>query len=129
MNESNNKGTPSFELPRPVEADSLEAEKPAPETSQKPVGPTTSQTPPVDPSQYAQTVAPDDPQSNQPSQPVVDDDLDANDLDVIEKQWVEKAKKIIKETAEDPKEQKRELSNFSAEYLKKRYGKDIKVDQ
>lgn len=51
----------------------------------------------------------------------------AEDTDLIEKEWVERAKQIVEHTREDPYEQQRALSQMKADYLKKRYNKDIKV--
>ena len=53
----------------------------------------------------------------------------ADDIDVIEKEWVQKAKKIVDETREDPRKQKDMLSEFKADYMKKRYNKDIKIEK
>lgn len=55
--------------------------------------------------------------------------LTADDDDLIEKEWVEKAKKIIEQTRENPKHQSKEISLFRADYMKKRYNKVIKVDE
>jgi hypothetical protein len=52
----------------------------------------------------------------------------ADDVDLIETEWVSKAKKIVNETRDDPREQKREVSALKADYMKKRYGKDIKLN-
>lgn len=51
----------------------------------------------------------------------------ANDVDVIEKEWVDKAKEIVDITADDPYKQNHNVSLLKADYMKKRYGKDIKV--
>jgi hypothetical protein len=51
----------------------------------------------------------------------------ASDEEVIEKEWVDKAKKIITQTKNDPYQQEKEVSKLQADYLKKRYGKDIKI--
>lgn len=51
----------------------------------------------------------------------------AGDEDVIEKEWVDKAKVIVANTKNDPYAQGREISKLQADYLKKRYGKEIKV--
>ncbi len=51
----------------------------------------------------------------------------ADDADLIEKEWVAKAKQIVKKTKEDPYNQNKELNVFKADYMKKRYGKDIKL--
>ena len=51
----------------------------------------------------------------------------AEDIDLIEKAWVEKAKAIVNSTHGDPYAQNKELNKVKAEYIKKRYDKDIKV--
>jgi hypothetical protein len=53
--------------------------------------------------------------------------ISASDEDVIEKEWVEKAKKIVAQTKDDPYAQEKEVSKLQADYLKKRYGREIKV--
>lgn len=64
------------------------------------------------------------PQSNLTNAPV-----SADDVDLIEKEWVTKAKQIVSATKNDPYTQNREISKFKADYLKKRYKKDIKVEK
>jgi hypothetical protein len=54
--------------------------------------------------------------------------LKAAELDLIEKQWVEKAKKIINHTHDDPYKQKNEMTKFKADYIKKRFNKTIPID-
>src|SRR5688572_4414625 len=49
--------------------------------------------------------------------------LIADDVDVIEKEWVDKAKKIVSSTKEDPHVQEKEVSKLQADYLMKRYNK------
>lgn len=51
----------------------------------------------------------------------------ASDDDVIEKEWVDKAKKVIAETKDDPYKQEQEVHKLQADYLKKRYGKEVKI--
>ena len=51
----------------------------------------------------------------------------ADDADVIEKEWVEKAKDIVAKTKTDPHLQSVELTSFKHDYMKKRYGKEIKL--
>lgn len=67
--------------------------------------------------------------------PAVDDSqsLPADDLpavaaddDLIEKEWVDKAKQIINSTREDPARREKEVSRLQADYLKKRYGKELR---
>lgn len=78
--------------------------------------------------------------SNQPLSPVVDNSQAnnvgtsqsmpsiADDSDLIEKEWVIKAKQIVAATKSDPYRQNIEMSKMKADYLKKRYNKDIKVE-
>jgi hypothetical protein len=51
----------------------------------------------------------------------------ASDNDLIEKEWVDKAKKIVQQTRDNPYEQEKEVSKLQADYIKKRYGKDVKL--
>jgi hypothetical protein len=50
----------------------------------------------------------------------------ADDVDVIEKEWVEKAKSIVTKTRHDPHAQSIELTHMKHDYMKKRYGREIK---
>jgi len=58
-----------------------------------------------------------------------DSPLSAEDLDLIEKAWVEKAKSIVKNTHGDPHAQNELMSKMKADYMKKRYNRDIKVSE
>lgn len=49
----------------------------------------------------------------------------AADEDLIEKEWVDKAKKIIAETQDDPYKREQAVSQLQRDYLRKRYGKEI----
>lgn len=95
--------------------------QPAPQQQQQPV-----QAPPilqqVDPATQSQAVF--DPASAQGSGPVI-----ADDNDVIEKEWVNKAKEVVNNTRDNPHEQEKQVSRLQADYLKKRYNKDVKVPQ
>lgn len=51
----------------------------------------------------------------------------ADDNDLIEKEWVTKAKQIVEKTKHDPHLETKEISLFRADYLKKRYNKELKV--
>ena len=53
----------------------------------------------------------------------------ADDADLIEKEWVHKAKEIIKQTQTDPHVQSRELNIFKADYMQKRYNKVLKLSE
>ncbi len=65
-----------------------------------------------------------------PTTPQSTDDATSNptiaaDDDLIEKEWVDKAKKIIAETRDDPYRREQEVSKLQADYLRKRYGKEL----
>lgn len=51
----------------------------------------------------------------------------ADDVDVIEKEWVDKAKKIVDSTKSDPHEQEKQVGKLQADYMLKRYNKQIKT--
>lgn len=53
----------------------------------------------------------------------------ADDNDLIEKEWVMKAKAIVERTRHDPYQQNKEVEKMKADYLKKRYNKDIKITE
>ncbi len=50
----------------------------------------------------------------------------AEDSDLIEREWVDKAKEIIEKTRSNPYQQQEELALMKAEYLKKRYDREIR---
>lgn len=51
----------------------------------------------------------------------------AKDTDLIEKEWVEKTKRIVEQTKDNPYLQNLEIGKFKLEYMQKRHGKEIKV--
>jgi len=53
----------------------------------------------------------------------------AEDIDLIEKAWVQKAKQIVESTLGDPYVQNKQLNKMKVEYIKKRYDKDIKYSE
>ncbi len=55
--------------------------------------------------------------SSSSSNPVV-----ADDVDVIEKVWVQKAKSIVSQTKADPHQQEEEVSKLQTDYQLKRFG-------
>lgn len=69
------------------------------------------------------------PAAQTPAKPVTDNTNPpvAADEDLIEKEWVEKAKKVVLETKHDPYLQGQEVSKLQADYLKKRYGKTVSL--
>lgn len=54
-----------------------------------------------------------------------DNPITAADDDLIEKEWVDKAKKIIEQTKDDPYKRELEIGNLQRDYIKKRYGREI----
>jgi len=64
-----------------------------------------------------------------PTTPVITSDNNgpavAGDEDVIEKEWVDKAKKIIDETKDDPYTRTTRINALQKDYLQKRYNKDL----
>ena len=69
---------------------------------------------------------PADPAPEQPAA-MINTPADAADGDVIEKEWVVKAKQIVAATRQDPYKQVQEINRLKADYMKKRYNKDIKL--
>ncbi len=49
----------------------------------------------------------------------------AADVDVIEKEWVDKAEAIIAKTAGDPHAEEEAIEDLTIDYMKKRYDKDV----
>lgn len=75
----------------------------------------------------------------QPLPPVADDTtasavaddtpLVAGDEDLIEKEWVDRAKQIIEQTKDDPYRREQEVNKLQADYLRKRYGRELGTPQ
>ena len=114
----------------PEQAVSLEpVEAPAPQETKKPSeGANQNQGQPV------QTVPATTPvTTDEPAKTTVKTDDSAgspaiaDDIDVIEKEWVDKAKNIVEKNKQDPHKQNKEVSVLKADYMKKRYGKEIKL--
>lgn len=55
--------------------------------------------------------------------------LAADDSDLIEKEWVNKAKQIVERTRDDPYRQSEQLTGVKVDYMQKRYGKTIKLSK
>jgi len=72
-----------------------------------------------------------------PTTVLMSDDSDSQDLsavsapalaadeDLIEKEWVDRAKKIIADTRTDPFQQENAVSQLQKDYQKKRYGREL----
>jgi hypothetical protein len=56
---------------------------------------------------------------------VTDAPLTAANDDVIEKEWVDKAKQIITGTKDDPYKRGQQVGELQRDYMKKRYGKEV----
>jgi len=125
----------SLELPHPVDAtgSSVDAsggaeqgqsheQQVAPSSSAAPTSPVTPAVAPTDPSQIAASLG----TAATVPLPSTQAGLKAEDIDLIEKEWVLKAKAIVAQTHGDPYTQNKEINKIRAEYIKKRYNKDIK---
>lgn len=55
-----------------------------------------------------------------------DSPMIAEDVDVIEKEWVDKAEAEVRRTADDPHAQEEAIETLQVEYMRKRYGKEIR---
>lgn len=74
-------------------------------------------------------VIPQPPAVDEPASQAIAPDapLVANDDDLIEKEWVDKAKRIVIDTKDDPYRREAEVGKLQVEYLRKRYGKELGV--
>lgn len=79
------------------------------------------------PATHAQQFAQDDVvrQATSAAQSVVPVAMDDGDL--IEKEWVTKAKQLVDNNRDDPYKQSEEMTLFRADYMQKRYNKIIKA--
>lgn len=59
------------------------------------------------------------------TQPVTNSPTVANDDDLIEKEWVDKAKRVLAETRDDPYRREQEVTRLQEDYLMKRYGRKL----
>ncbi len=53
--------------------------------------------------------------------------LNASDVDVIEKEWVNLVQNIVNSTQDSPYTQQKEISKVKAQYMQKRYGKTVRL--
>lgn len=129
----NNSTIPSFELPKNAEQDpgsihGAEKDQVKPELG-KEVLPRPMQSMPMMSPQATQDTASVSVSATATSSVASSDDghLIADDNDVIEKEWVDRAKKIIAATTNDPYVESQELSKLKASYMKKRFNKDLLI--
>lgn len=115
-------GPISPETPLPQQVEKAPAGQ---ETAPRPSGDTANQNAGAPVMPVPQPIAKDQPAQTVPTT-TDDTPAVADDVDVIEKEWVEKAKSVVDETREDPHQQKEEIDNVKTGYLKKRYNKEVK---
>ncbi len=125
--------SPNFEVAPPQDSGERLKEK-AMEQRGPQETPASSAPPVPTPDPHAMPLPPD-PDDNQASQapaakptPLATAHLPAEDSDLIEKEWVTRAKHIVAETKNDPYIQNTEMSKVKADYIQKRFNKTIKVD-
>lgn len=137
MNPNSGEGAPQqqFEVPTPQEntpqsgevSQDRALEAAAPDDSR--AGKHQPQLPPI----VATPVltAPDDSQvtPDDTATSVTDTHHSASHGDVIERQWVDKAKAIVAQTKDDPHVQNSQMSQVKAEYIQKRFNKTIPTDK
>lgn len=136
MDHESNMHQPSLELPaprpeqsRPAHGTERQPEQKSGQRSEKPHVESLGSPPPVVPV----LPVPDDTQVADDSStasvaPIVDGTpAIADDADLIEQEWVDKAKEIVARTKDDPYQQNKEINRVKADYLKKRYNKDLKI--
>lgn len=127
-------GAPDLErLPKPINPEQMPPTNvestPRLEKTPRPQGDSANQNagmpplPPVATAPVAQS-----PPVSAPVTPVTDDNpLVAEDSDLIEKEWVKKAKVVVEQTKEDPYVQNKQLNGVRVDYIKKRYNKEVKL--
>jgi hypothetical protein len=72
---------------------------------------------------FPTTVVTDDSSTDDNTSPVLVPMI-ASDDDLIEKEWVDRAKKIVSENRDDPYKQEEAVSELQKDYKKKRYGRE-----
>lgn len=77
--------------------------------------------PPALPVQPPSSQIPPSPVKSKPVFPPIEEEKE-----IIEKEWVKKAEKIIEEEKEKPYEEEEKQENLQVEYLEKRFGKKLK---
>lgn len=134
MNDANNH---NYELPKPAKGVEIytpvsmdkdaQTEKQTNTQEQTSV----SDNPPVvNPVPTVQTSIPTQPLVVQPPTNTISSvSMTAQDLDVMEKEWVDKAKQVVSATRDNPRQQNIELAKVKADYLQKRFQKTLKVDE
>ena len=126
-----NKETYGAELPEPIHEGATEVQSAATPELQ-PVQAAVPAAVPTVPAQPIPAATPMQPPVTTPATPTPSTStaqLVADDTDLIEKEWVEKAKAIVAQTAHDPNLQTKEVNKIKVDYMQKRYNKQLKVDE
>jgi hypothetical protein len=111
----------SDQLPKPFQSEKQLSQPEAKPVTDHPLGPQFGQS---GNGQQAQIMS-----VTQPVLPTADDATQgsaADDVDVIEKEWVEKAKSILNHYSDDPLKEANELHKLKATYMLKRFNKVLK---
>jgi hypothetical protein len=121
--------------PKPVQPESNPAQQSAEVANKPEVMPAPAETAPSAPVDPAPVTSPVVPLPAMPpatvdptvttTQPVADTPAIADDVDVIEKEWVDKAQDVIEKTKDDPYQEEEQIEALQRDYLKKRYGKEV----
>ncbi|HEX7368518.1 MAG TPA: hypothetical protein VF261_02580 [Candidatus Saccharimonadales bacterium] len=127
---------PEFHLPEPLPPSSAGAERPltperGPEAMTMPAArPEAAGSRPAAPG-FALPVSPLLPTAPvaQAAQSASATPATAKDDDVIEREWIDKAKQIVRATQANPYQQNKQLAAFKADYIQKRYGKTVKLSE
>ena len=134
MDSGNAQPQPTFEVPKqPGRVESAPNNTPEQMPTTELPNPSAPPQNPVidtDPATIAKPTAPLNPIiDNQTPVNVPTSGLPADDADLIEKQWVVKAKQIVEQTKNDPYVQNQEISKVKAEYISKRFNKQVKLPE
>jgi hypothetical protein len=121
--DTQNKGA-SVEIAAPVKSESLSSASSAPVNNS---GAMQAQLPVLPKDQG--TLSSSSQNTSNPAAQLASSQLIADDTDLIEKEWVDKAKEIVDRTQDDPYVQNKEINKIKADYIKKRYNKDIKISE
>lgn len=129
--------TPGISLPTPVTEQAPGAAGGVPASERAPAAPETvsargatqpamalpTTQPPVLAAPVQGGAKPDDTSTSSSSTTVKDD------KDKVEKEWVDRVKRIIEQTRHDPYRQSEELTAVKADYMKQHYNKIIKAEK
>lgn len=137
----NNEGGPSYEVPsqselpdssEQIQEQQLEQQRPA--AQEAGVGERAPQPKSTAPTDVVVPDVPDVsvtvPTDKTPTKPVspLTADLDADDSDLIGKQWVERVKVVQNQTHDDPHRQADEMSKVKVDFIQKRFNRSGKLN-